>query len=284
MEIIVKINKSEDIHSLLNADAFLLSHKNFSFRYDESFSLQKTKKFILICKKYQKKVYFNINKIFKDQELAKLERFIKNIIDLKIDGIFFTDFAVFMIAKKYHFEQNTFFAHETFLRNTYDILTYQKLGIHNIICSKDIHIDAISHLPEANKHTYGIYVFGYFCLYQSQRKILTNYITHNQLDKALISNKNLFLKEDKRSGMYRVLQQNHFSFIFNDQVLSYLNDFSKLNQYLNYFILDSLFFDAKYISLVIDLFKQFKNNSDLKKLDETISFTDGNLNHRIGLM
>ena len=43
MEIVVKVNKFEDIEKLNNASSYLLANKNFSYRYDESFSLSKIK-------------------------------------------------------------------------------------------------------------------------------------------------------------------------------------------------------------------------------------------------
>jgi hypothetical protein len=55
------------------------------------------------------------------------------------------------------------------------------------------------------------------------------------------------------------------------------------------FIIDSLFFDVNYIKEVINAFKDSitnntNNEETIKKLDETIEFTTGFLNKRIGLM
>ena len=54
------------------------------------------------------------------------------------------------------------------------------------------------------------------------------------------------------------------------------------------FIIDSLFFDVDYIKEVIRLFKLAINGEDidkqLKELNKDISFTDGFINKRIGLM
>ena len=66
MEIIVKVNKLDDIFLLDNADAYLLANKHFSYRYDESFCINKIRKVMTHCKKVNKKVYVLVNKIFKD--------------------------------------------------------------------------------------------------------------------------------------------------------------------------------------------------------------------------
>ena len=41
MELIVKVNKLNDIYTLDNADAYLVANRHFSYRYDESFCINK---------------------------------------------------------------------------------------------------------------------------------------------------------------------------------------------------------------------------------------------------
>ena len=288
MEIVVKVNKFEDIEKLNNASSYLLANKNFSYRYDESFSLSKIKLVKDYCIKNNKKLYVLINKIFKDEDLTSLKEFMEKLLKINVDGFYFTDFAVFMIAQELKATDKCYFYHETFLRNTYDILTYQEYGIKNIICSKDMNINDIKNLPISKKDTYGILCFGYFPLYESQRKILTNYANINKLDKRIVKSNNLFLKEATRDSFNRVIEQNGTSSIFNSEVLSYLLFMKKLSENIGIFIIDGLFFNVDYLYKVIDLFKKAINEevdeSKLKELDPSIEFTTAFLNKRIGLM
>ena len=288
MEIVVKVNKFEDIEKLNNASSYLLANKNFSYRYDESFSLSKIKLVKDYCIKNNKKLYVLINKIFKDEDLTSLKEFMEKLLKINVDGFYFTDFAVFMIAQELKATDKCYFYHETFLRNTYDILTYQEYGIKNIICSKDMNINDIKNLPISKKDTYGILCFGYFPLYESQRKILTNYANINKLDKRIVKSNNLFLKEATRDSFNRVIEQNGTSSIFNSEVLSYLLFMKKLSENIEIFIIDGLFFNVDYLYKVIDLFKKAINEeideSKLKELDPSIEFTTAFLNKRIGLM
>ena len=288
MEIVVKVNKFEDIEKLNNASSYLLANKNFSYRYDESFSLSKIKLVKDYCIKNNKKLYVLINKIFKDEDLTSLKKFMQKLLKINVDGFYFTDFAVFMIAQELKAADKCYFYHETFLRNTYDILTYQEYGIKNIICSKDMNINDIKNLPISKKDTYGILCFGYFPLYESQRKILTNYANINKLDKRLVKSNNLFLKEATRDSFNRVIEQNGTSSIFNSEVLSYLLFMKKLSENIGIFIIDGLFFNVDYLYKVIDLFKKAINEeideSKLKELDPSMEFTTAFLNKRIGLM
>ena len=288
MEIIVKVNKLEDVYTLDNVDAYLLANRQFSYRFVESFCINKINKVRKYAHENNKKVYVLINKIFKDDELEKLEVFLTKLKKANVDGIFFTDFAVFMLAEKLEMADKCIFYHETFLRNTYDILTYQESGIKKIICSKDMHLKDIKLLPKENKDSYGIICFGYIPLYESQRKILTHYISMNKLPKSLIHSTTLSLKEHTRDDRYKVIEQEGVSSIFDSKVYSYLPYIKELSENINMFIVDSLFFETSYIKEVVELIKKAHQGIDvteeLTKLDESISFTDGFLNKKIGLM
>ena len=73
-------------------------------------------------------------------EMINLKAYLEKLIKIDVDGIFFADFAVFMLLKELNATNKAIFYHETFLRNSHDILTYQSLGINRIICSKDMHL------------------------------------------------------------------------------------------------------------------------------------------------
>ena len=288
MEIVVKVNKLDDVYTLDNVDAYLLANRQFSYRFDESFCINKINKVRKYAHDNNKKVYVLVNKIFKDEDLEKLEIFLLKLKKANVDGIFFTDLAVFMLAEKLQMADKCVFYHETFLRNTYDILTYQNAGINKIVCSKDMHLADIALLPKDKKDSYGIICFGYIPLYESQRKILTHYISMNKLPKSLLHNKTLSLKEHTRDDRYKVIEQEGVSSIFDSKVYSYLPYINKLQENINMFIVDSLFFETSYIKEVVELVKLASLGNDvsekLKALDSTIEFTDGFLNKKIGLM
>lgn len=288
MEIIVKVNKLEDVYTLDNVDAYLLANRQFSYRFVESFCINKINKVRKYAHDNNKKVYILVNKIFKDDDLEKLEVFLTKLKKANVDGIFFTDFAVFVLAEKLEMADKCIFYHETFLRNTYDILTYQESGIKKIICSKDMHLKDIKLLPKENKESYGIICFGYIPLYESQRKILTHYISMNKLPKSLLYSNTLSLKEHTRDDKYKVIEQEGVSSIFDSKVYSYLPYIKELSENINMFIVDSLFFETSYIKEIVELIKKAHQGidvtNDLVKLDESISFTDGFLDKKIGLM
>ena len=151
-----------------------------------------------------------------------------------------------------------------------------------------MNINYIKNLPIENKNQYGIICFGYISLYQSERKVVSNYIKMNNLSKEIINSKNLFLKEKTREEKYRVLEQDGYSFIFDSKIWSYFSYIKELSKNINMFIFDSLFLKSSYVNDVVLLFKNATNNEidveELKRLDESIELTDGFINKRVGLI
>ena len=280
MKIVVKINKFEDMKILDNADAYLVSNAKVSYRYDDSFSLSLIKKTLNEAKKNKKELYVLVNKIFFDNELDALDKFIKALIDMNIDGIYFADFAVFMICEKYNYQNKCYFYHETFLRNSKDIKTYQELGIKNIICSKDMNLDDIKDLDPHYKDNYGIMCFGYIPLYESKRKIISNYKKQYGVDVNQDSKK-MYIKEETRDNKYKIIEQNGTTSVFHDKVLSYIPYLDILDNYLNIFIIDSLFFDVNYIKNIVNIVK----NKDINAiLDNKYEYDSLFLDKKVGLI
>ena len=56
MEIIVKVNKLEDVYTLDNVDAYLLANRQFSYRFVESFCINKINKVRKYAHENNKKV------------------------------------------------------------------------------------------------------------------------------------------------------------------------------------------------------------------------------------
>ena len=258
MNVIVKINNLNDLTNIKNADGFILANKRFSYGYDYSFT---QKDIINIKKNTNKKIYVLINRIFYDEDIDTLKKYLIFLKRIKVDGIFFNDFGVYMLAKGLKMEHLLIFYHETFLRNSKDVLTYQELGIKNICLSKDMNIKSLNNLND-NKENYYILAFGYIPIYYSKRKVISNYFKKEKLD----NNPNelgYILKENTRDNKYRVLEQSSQSIIYADKILSYLDYIDVLNNKIDNFIIDSLFIDNETINDVIDI---IKNKAD-KQLD-----------------
>lgn len=277
MEYIVLINDVSDINTYQQADGFLCGHQDYAVYIDKSFSLKELK--VLKKKLQNKKLYVLVNKLFYDGDLLRVKKYLEQLILLNVDGIYFSDFSVYMLAQELNMLDKLFFYHETFLRNSKDIETYQQLGINRIVISKDMHIDDILSLTNNN---YGIQVFGYFPIYYSKRRLLTS---HAKKHKLIIDTKtnDLMIKEVTRDEYHHILEKKDYSVIYSANVLCYIEEMNFLKNKFKFIIFNSLFLDKNFVAQVIKEFK--KGNTTLNKIqtiNNNLTINTGLLHERIG--
>lgn len=278
MEYIVTINSLEEIERLNYADSYLFGNNSFSIYSIGSFPLNNLKKIVEKIHFLNKKAYILVNKIFFDNELDKLYKHLKQLKEINVDGIFFSDFAVYQIAKKLNICHLLIFYHETLSRNSYDINEFINLNIKKVIISKDANLEDIKKLK--NKEKLGISIFGYFPIYYSKRKVLTN---QKNTYKLKINKQEIFqLKEQKREELYYLIENKNGSVIFNAFPLNYYNYLNVLKNYVSSFIINSSFFDLDSINEFINKCK----NGSAKTIDEIFKnqeFTEGFLINKVGV-
>ena len=97
MEYIVTINSLEEIERLNYADSYLFGNNSFSIYSIGSFPLNNLKKIVDKIHFLNKKAYILVNKLFFDNELDKLYKHLKQLKEINVDGIFFSDFVGFKL-------------------------------------------------------------------------------------------------------------------------------------------------------------------------------------------
>ena len=259
---------------LKQVDSFLLGHCFYATYLTASFSKNQLKQAKSFCKKNQKKLYVLVNKIFTDQELCRVQNYLSYLKDLQVDGIFFCDFAIYVMAQELQIESLLIFYHETFLRSASDLLTYHQLGIPKCVFSKDATLKDICSLPLKYQSCAGIKAFGYVPIYYSKRKILSHFFHFHSLQKNDFAQKNLYLKEKSREEWYPIIENDSGTFIFYPQPLSYLSSIAQLKKHLSFIIFDGIFENIDFLSHWIEIYKNvLEKEMPIPKEDLTIFST-----------
>ncbi len=270
MELIITPYKLNDLETLASADAFLLGNDSFGVRLAASFSNKEILEAIKKAHKLNKKLYVNVNKIFTQKEIDKLEPFLKELKDNSVDGIFFSDFAVLEIAKRLNVVDKLVYYSETQMVNYLDAKVINSLGIKDVIISKDVTLDNIEEFASHCDFNLGLNIYGYYHLFYSKRKLIRNYFDKYKTDSTkYIKNTNLTLKESQREDFYPIYQDDNGTQVFSGEILlgiDYLNKFIDLGY--SKFIIDGVFEDVKYLKDILDYFVLAKNNKNKKYSEE----------------
>lgn len=267
----------------LELDTFVIGNKKYAVRVPASFDDEEIEKMVAHLHLKNKKVWICVNKLFTEDELEGLEEYLKVIVNLKIDGIIFSDMAVYQIAHRNNFKNLLIYDPDTLLVNQYDVSVFKGLGIQEVILSKDITLENILDISKYNPSFCTILAYGYFPLFYSKRKLVENYFKAYKKDaKKYIENRFLKVKEATRSGIHPIYQDSNGTIIYSDQKLCYLEYINVLrnsdlhNLYL--FFYDEDFNDAKKI---IDLYRSSLKGEDVSFKNE--DYTTGYLFRKTGV-
>lgn len=195
--IITSIDQAVSIKE--KVDAYLIPMKSLSINYQNTFNIEDIK----IIKKLNKEVFVFINKNIENNELKQLEKTLKQIDKLDINGIIFYDVALVELKKKFNLKTNLVW-HQEHMTNNYGTVNYwYKKGIKYAYLSSEITKREMDEIKEKTKAKIFVNVFGYIPMFTSKRHLVKNYIdTFNIKKKGNIIYKEgkSYHIEDKKEG------------------------------------------------------------------------------------
>lgn len=255
MDLIVKVKsyRNLDNYIKMGANAFLFGIKDFSINSLTNLNIRKLKK---IKDKYKNiKIYISVDKNMFNKDLDKLTKFLINVDNLNLDGIFFYDLGLYYIKEKYNLKTPLVWNQNYFVNNYETCNYYYSKGIKYGVISNEITKEEIEKLARNTKMNMFINVFGYQMMSYSKRKLVSNYF---RFLKRLNFKKYHKLIENKRT--FNIIEEKYGTCFLSDYVLCYID-------YLNYFksigvkgvILNEELIDK---DIFLNIIKMYKENID----------------------
>lgn len=264
MDILVTPSLLEDFEKYEDATIYLVGHKDFCEGYHNSFSNEEIQEAVNITKKLNKKIYINVNKIFQEFEINKLKSYLEYIITLDIDGIVYTDMAVYQIAKELDKINLLVYASQTQIVNKHDAKFYLDLGIKEVLISKECNLDMIKKIVEYLPNQTIFFAHGYMQIFYSRRKLLENYaLEYNLNPKDYIEKFNMRASEFTRNKLFPLFQDENGTIIFSDYILCSIKYLKELiDKGLKIIWLDGIFMPLDYQLDVLKMYSSIVNNKD----------------------
>ena len=264
MDILVTPSSINDFKLYEDATIFLVGNLDYCEGYTYSYSIEEIFLAIDEAKRLNKKIYINVNKIFQEFELDSLNSFLSMIINKDIDGIVYTDMAVFQFVKELGRKDLLIYASQTQIVNKHDAKFYLDLGIKSVLISKECNLEMISNIIEYLPGKTIMFAHGYMQIFYSRRKLLENYALEYNLDiDALVNKYDIKASEFTRNKPFPLYQDKNGTIVFSDYVLcsaKYLKDLTKKG-------LDSLWLDGLFLPLDYQL-EVLKLYANIDKLSE----------------
>lgn len=266
----------------LDIDTFVIGNKKYAVRMAALFDDEMISSLVSKIHDLNKKVYICVNKLFTQEELKGLEEYLINLNSLRVDGILFSDMAVYQIAKRNGFDNILIYDPDTLLVNSYDVKFFSELGLESVVVSKDISLDDILDVAKRNPLFATILVYGHYTLFYSKRKLVENYFyAYEKEPEKYIENRNLLTQEITRNELYPIYQDGNGTVIYSDKKLFYANYLKKMVEAgINRMYFNFMFDDYSEAKRIVSLYKEAL--SEDKIYDET-GYTTGYLFRKTGV-
>ena len=223
MDLIVKVKSYRNLDNYIKmvANAFHFGIKDFSINSLTKLKIKDLKK---IKTKYKNiKIYILIDKNMFNKDLEKLTKFLINVDNLNLDGIFFYDLGIYYIKEKYNLKTPLVWNQNYFVNNYETCNYYYAKGIKYGVISNEITKEEIEKIVKNTKMNMFINTFGYQMMSYSKRKLNSNYF---KFLKKINFKKQHKLIENKRT--FNIIEEKYGTCFLSDYVLCYID-------YLNYF-------------------------------------------------
>lgn len=249
--IISSINEAKSIKDY--CDAYLLPIKGLSINYIHTFSLEDISK----IKKLNREVFVIINKNIHNSELDFLEKTLKEIEKLNINGIVFYDIAVVNLKQKLNLKTPLVWNQEHLTTNYGTVNYWYKKGVEYAYLSSELTKREIDEIKNNTKAKLFVNVFGYIPMFTSRRNLVKNYLETFSLKSQ---NKNTIKKEGKT---YPINDTDLGTTVYSNYILNAIT--------LAFSTIDYLVFNSNLINAndFIEVLKDFKEHKENKFPKET---------------
>lgn len=253
---------------LTNPNLDVLVVGSSKFNICNSFDLKDQQLAQLIKNKAKKKIVVSLNKIFHEDEIDNLNKYLQTLKNKKIDGIIFQDYGVKQICDELNFKTTFIYCGNSLVVNYGQFPFYKDNNIKFVQLSNELFLNEVKQLLDNKQDIHLLMqVEGYTMLSQSKWKLLSAFKRKKKIKQPLVG-KPFLLKEELRKNMNIVLEDNHGTYLFNGYNTSCLEMMKNLKGLDSLFI-NSFMHNQTWVDNTINIYYQLLNKkTNLKNLIE----------------
>lgn len=205
--IISSIKEAKEIKDWI--DAFLIPLKDLSINYTNTFTIDEIKQ----VQKLDKETFVIINKNIENKELDKLEKVLKELDELNLQGIIFYDIAIVELKKELNLKTDLVWNQEHLSTNYESVNYWYEKGAKYAYLSSEITKNEIEEIRKKTKAKLMINAYGYIPMFTSKRHLVDNYLeTFSIKEKG-----NIIYKEEKN---YNIKDEKNGTTVYTDYILN----------------------------------------------------------------
>ena len=252
---------------LYGADAIYLGGEIFGMRDScSNFSLDLLEKAVNLAHKNKVKVYLTCNTIPTNDEIEKLDAFLKNAEEIGVDGLIVADLGIIFEIKKLNLKTPLHISTQFGVMNYKTANALYKLGAKRIVLARELSLENIKiikkNTPEDLELEY--FVHGSVCMSFSGRCLISNYLTKRDANRGKCAQpcrwKYYLVEEKRKDEFYPIFEDEKGSYILNCKDLCLIEHLDKLySAGISSFKIEGRAKSSYYVSIVTNAYKMASN-------------------------
>ncbi len=236
-------------------ESYIVGNNKFGIRLPKDFEISNIKE---LKKKSNKKILIAVNKIFHEYEIEDLKEYLKQLKEINVDGIIFSDFAVYKIVKDLKWDTYLSYSTDTTITSASFSNLAKENKIDNIELAKELTLKEIKEINEKKDSSLTLFIHGHIYMYNSFRNIISSYFNNYDFQKP---EEDLYLFDEEREAYYPILESKkgtHILSSYDQMSIKFIKDIFSLN--VEFLKLDSFGYNEE------DFIFIFKKYNDLLNL------------------
>lgn len=250
------------------ADAVYLGGVNYSLRANaKNFTLSEIKEGVEYAHSHNTKVYVTVNIVFHDEDTMFLKDYLKQLEEIGVDAIIFSDPLVIDVAKKYAPNLGLHLSTQTSVLNVDACKYYISKGVERIVLARECSALDIKNIIDETGIEIECFIHGAMCTNLSGRCVLSNYFTNRDANRGgccQVCRFNFNLYDDKNN----ILSENaDFMIAPKDlSLVKYIKQMIDIN--VSSFKLEGRMRSIYYVATTINIYRRLIDMYCNKTLDE----------------
>ncbi len=170
---------------LYGADAVYIGGQNYSLRANASnFSLDEIREGCSFAHKLGKRVHLTLNIVFHNEDMAEVEKYIRDVVDCGIDAFIVSDPFIISYIKTNYPQVEVHLSTQNSTSNYKAIEFFQKEGVDRVVLARELSKKQIAEIVKKSKVDIEVFIHGAMCTCFSGRCALSNYVTNRDANRG----------------------------------------------------------------------------------------------------
>ncbi len=170
---------------LYGADAVYIGGEKYSLRANATnFTLKEIKEGCDFAHKLNKKVYLTSNIVFHNEDMADVEKYLKEVVDCGIDAFIVSDPFIISYIKSNFPKTEVHLSTQNSTSNYKAVEYFKQEGVDRVVLAREVGKKDIKEIIEKTHVDIEVFIHGAMCTCFSGRCALSNYVTNRDANRG----------------------------------------------------------------------------------------------------